>query len=349
MKCPKCGKENPDIRLFCMSCGELMPEEDTEEVQNTVSEQEASQMDSIPEVEIPEHEIPEETVESEESEEASDDDTEFFRSRQRARRVIEEAWPEENIPKSVEKPSIFDDADEKAAVNDENPFARNADFSESRQRPVLERTKSAELGSPNTIIPKRDDRMDPDDFFAVKGQVLPEYDDEKPRNKVGKKKVRYKEEPKQSFAAKHMRGIVTLLLLVLTGIIVLIWSNTDNAQLMLASIDMAWNPEAYAQLADEAYAAKDLSAAGYYYTRAFECDDDNFNYAVMAANSYIEGGYTSKAIKAVRDCIALQPDKGDLYLMLLNLQPDVENMSESDKELIRQGYILTEDERLNIE
>ena len=350
MKCPKCGKENPDIRLFCMSCGELMPEEELAEAQNMVSEQETPETEATPEIEIPDPKISEESVEPEASEEISDEDTEFFRTRQRARRVIEEAWPEDNIPKSVEKPSIFDGIYEKTAVDDENPFSRNANSAEFRQRPVLERTKAAELGNPNTIIPKRDDRMDPDDFFAVKGQVLPEYDvrDEKPRKSAGKKKARYEEEPKLSFAAKHMRGIVTLLLLALTGIIVFIWSNTDNAQLMLASIDMAWKPEAYAQLADEAYAVKDLSAAGYYYTQAFERDGDNYNYAVMAANSYIEGGYTSKALDAVRDCIALKPADGSLYLMLLNLQPDIEGISDADVELLQQGYKLTGDDRLNI-
>ena len=107
-------------------------------------------------------------------------------------------------------------------------------------------------------------------------------------------------------------------------------------------------PEAYAQLADEAYAVKDLSAAGYYYTQAFERDGDNYNYAVMAANSYIEGGYTSKALDAVRNCIALKPADGSLYLMLLNLQPDIEGISDADVELLQQGYKLTGDDRLNI-
>lgn len=338
-----------------------MPEEELQEPQTPPEETEdvAENDESDVEVVSSEAEGEDENVSDEEADEdiheqyENDEDTEFYRIRQRARRVIEEAWPEEEKPKSVEIPSVFDTPEPVASNVHESPYARRAEQTEVKHKPVLERSKPAELGKPNTIIPKREETLDPDDFFAVKGQLLPEYNEaaeEKPRRrKNGKSKDVFEDEPKQTFVARHMRGIVTLMLLALTALIVLIWSNTSGAQLMLASVDIAWKPEAYAQLAEDAYAVKDLSAAGYYFTKALERDPENYNYAIMAANSYIEGGYTTKAMQAVRTCIDMDPDDAELYVMLLNLQPDIEDMSAADKELIRQGYRLTRDDRLKID
>jgi len=193
--------------------------------------------------------------------------------------------------------------------------------------------------------------MEPDDFFAVRGQVLPEYDEE-PLEKPRRKRSRegdYEDQAHQSFAVRHMRGIVTLLLLVITVAIVLIWANTDSAQYTLAKADMAWKSDAYVQLAEEAFAIKDLSAAGYYYSAALRRDEGNLNYAILAANCYIEGGYTTKAIEAVRKCIDITPQNPDLYATLIQLYPDSSEISGADRQLIRKGYELTGDSRLNIE
>jgi len=354
MRCPKCAKENPDIRLFCMSCGELMPEEEPEA--EDVKEEEAAARDITAES-LTEEMCEESSDTSDELPEAfdvSEDDTEFYRVRSKARRVIEEAWPEEiNRPTSVRKTSLFDnDKDFEEPEQEESEYSRN-DYRDNRQKPTLDRRNIPELGTPSTIIPKREEKLEPDDFFSVKGQVLPEYDDEdddwNDENEFHSRSVVKRKEPKQSFIIRHMRGVVTLLLLVITAVIVIIWANTDSAQLMLAGIDLAWTPESYAQLADEAYAKKDLSAAGHYYSLAYEHDMGNYNYAVMAANSYIEGGYNSKALEAVRICIELKPADANLYLMLLQLQPDPENIPSGDRELLKQGYRLTGDSRLNIE
>ena len=189
--------------------------------------------------------------------------------------------------------------------------------------------------------------MDPDDFFAVRGQVLPEYDEEpeQPRRKRSREGD-YEEQTHQSFVVRHMRGFVTLMLLLITAAIVIVWANTDSAQYTLAKADMAWKSSAYARLGQEAYQSNDLAAAGYYYTAALNRDESNLNYAIMAANSYIEGGYTSKALDAIRKCIEIQPTNADLYATLIQLQPEI---SAADKKLIRQGYELTGDSRLNIE
>lgn len=388
MKCPICGRENPDIRLFCMQCGELLPEtEDGNAVaaQSAQSEdiyarphEESAYTAPAHEIQVPEYAAAEETAPAEvydvpeempyfagkeaqaeiqdvpeekgycESGEA-DDGMEFYRQRQRARGIIEEAWPEEKSAAAHEQPATIFDQPYEAPQSDGNLYSRPA-YEDAPRRPELNRRAPAN-GRANTYIPRRDAGMEPDDFFAVRGQVLPEYDEEpveKPRRKRSRE-GNYEEHVHQSFAVRHMRGFVTLMLLAITVGIVLIWANTDSAQYTLAKADIAWKGEAYAQLAEEAYAIKDLSAAGYYYSAALRCDEGNLNYAIMAANCYIEGGYTTKALDAVRKCISITPQNADLYASLIQLYPDASEISSADRQLIRKGYELTGDSRLNIE
>ena len=298
MKCPKCGHDNPDIRLFCVNCGELLPENADDQLRQDAAPSENAY--AKPVVKEPAMDIPEKAAE------------------------------------------VFDVPENRA---DNEPV----EMPTAPARPALERRAPVDNSRANTYIPKRSETMDPDDFFAVRGQVLPEYDDEDsaPRPQRRKKRVEYEDEAPQPFAMRHMRGIVTIALLAVTAAIMLIWVNTDNAQLAMAKIDIAWQPEAYATLGDEAYTAGDFSGAGYYYTQALGRDADNSDYAVMAANSYIEGGYTSKALEAIRECIRIAPKNADLYTALMDLQGGYENMPASDRQLVDEGYKLTGDVRLN--
>ena len=385
MKCPICGRDNPEIRLFCMQCGELLPEteEATESAANTVQSGNIfarpaveSESAAVPdEARFPKYEAaPEETVaaeiydvpdetpyisETEAHADASedigyysgeaDDGMDFYRNRQRARGIIEEAWPEEMPAAAPEQPASIFDQPYETPQSDGNPYSRLA-YEDAPHRPELNRRAPA-IGRANTYIPQREAGMEPDDFFAVRGQVLPEYDEEpveKPRRRRSREGD-YEDQAHQSFAVRHMRGIVTLLLLVITIAIVLIWANTDSAQYTLAKADMAWKSDAYVQLAEEAFAINDLSAAGYYYTAALRRDEGNINYAIMAANCYIEGGYTAKAIESVKKCIDITPQNADLYATLIQLYPDVSEISSADRQLIRTGFVLTGDSRLNIE
>ena len=345
MKCPVCGRENPDIRLFCMQCGELLPE-----AEESTAAAQSENIYAKPAIEEPEvfaeaEDVPEPADTADYA--AAEDDTEFYRQHQRARGFVEETWPE-SAPVVSQPQSIFDEpADAPVDVPEaaENLYSRPV-YQETQRRPELNRRVPVN-GRGGTYIPKRETSMDPDDFFAVRGQVLPEYDEEEEAPKRRRSREGdYEDQAHQSFAVRHMRGIVTLLLLLITAAIVVIWANTDSAQYTLAKADMAWKSSAYARLADEAYQTNDLAAAGYYYSAALKRDENNLNYAIMAANSYIEGGYTSKALDAIRKCIDIQPANADLYATLMQLQPE---MSASDKQLIRQGYELTGDSRLNIE
>ena len=303
MKCPKCGHANPDIRLFCMNCGELLPDE-TGELQNQERQ-------------------PEEKADA------------FARPAQSAASFTEPETAAEKETGAAE--DLFD-------IEDETPVGRPA---VAPARPVLDRRVPVETGRANTYVPRRSETMEPEDFFAVRGQVLPEYDDEhEMRPKKRRPGNEFEDDAPQSFAVRHMRGIVTLALLAVTAVIMLIWVNTDSAQLAMAKIDMAWKAEPYAELGAEAYAQGDLSGAGYYYMQALKREADNKDYAVMAANAYIEGGYTAKALEAIRECIGIAPEDADLYAALIDLQGGYENMPASDRQLVDKGYELTGDERL---
>lgn len=399
MRCPNCGRENPDIRLFCSRCGELLPEKDAPAAQeappaaaapdfeddvriyrrperrdaaDTAVEKSENMIAEADEMRKPvsttahtktreprepanaaaytETREPHEPANAAAQEETLSDtsDTDFYRMRQRSRRVIEEAWPETSEAAQPKRQSLFDGARERPRTESGNAYARPERISEPA-RPVLNRREVVDAGRASTVIPKRDDTMDPDDFFAVRGQVMPEYAErrkERTARRAGKGDA-FEDSAPQSFAVRHMRGIVTLVLLAVTLAIVFIWANTDGAQRTLAQVDLAWKAEAYAQLGQEYYAAGDLSAAGYCYSRALERDGDNANYAISAANAYIEGGYTSKALEALRECIAIIPENADLYVKLMEMQSGYENMSEADRQLVDRGYAITGDDRLN--
>lgn len=369
MRCPNCGRENPDIRLFCSRCGELLPEKGDAAVQE--APQAVSAPDFDEDVRIyrrPSHESGQTAAHAQQENEdnkaaapvnaapSAEDpldvsDTDFYLARQRSRKVIEEAWPGEisHSPAPPKRQSLFEGAQEQPRRESGGAYARSEHSSEPA-RPVLNRRETFDNGRASTIIPKRNDALDPDDFFAVRGQVPPDYDqldDDRPVRSASRGDE-FEESAPQSFAVRHMRGIVTLALLAVTAAIVFIWANTGSAQRTLARVDIAWQADAYAQLGQEYYAAGDLSAAGYYYSRALARDDTNANYAIAAANAYIEGGYTFKALEALRECIEIMPENAELYVKLMELQSGYVNMSEADRQLVDRGYALTGDDRLNM-
>ena len=321
--CPNCGRENPDIRLFCASCGEVLPDPEEKE-ERPKSDAAFAKIETPPEKKDAEPEIKD-----------IPDDTEFYRRRQRIRNRTEKLWLENETP-PVPKSSLFDVPEEEP-----EPDARVGEPELPVRRPG---------GRANTFIPKRSDTMNPDDFFAVKGQVLPEYPEEPaPRRQERNSRDEFEDEYTGGFIMRHLRGFVAGLLLLLTAGILLIWANTAGAQRLLAQIDLAWRADAYEQLGMEAYDAKDYDAAGHYFTQALNRDEDNYQYALYAANSYINGDYVPKAVAALRRCIEIEPAKADLYLKLTELQGGYDNLPESDRELVKKGYERTGDERLKYE
>lgn len=352
MKCPNCGRENPGIRLFCSRCGELLPDSEARVPEPAVQEPD----DDIkiyrkarkPEPKPAANE-PKDAPVPVPDDDAFDGETDFFTRRERVRRLYEEDWPEltqKAEPRVRER--IFDGrADEKPKDGD-SPYARPSE--DVRRPPTLTRKNRLQTGRPSTLVPKRDVTPDPENLFSVRGETPFDEDDFDRAPRAPKKPIRraspYEEPESQSFLMRHVRGIVGMILLAVTVTIVLTWAFTPGAQLVLARLDLAWSASAYASLGNEAYDAGRYGEAGRYFGVALTKDADNANYAVYAANSYIQGGETAKAISALKKLIALQPGNADYYNTLMGLYGGYENMPEDAKALVNEGYERTGDERL---
>lgn len=338
MKCPNCGRDNPDIRLFCAHCGELLPEID--ESQEKMPHEIASSADADA------YQRPQSQKESADTGKTKptsvlfeQNDTEFYQRRERARRIYEDMWPEENDPESAEKapPSLFDETD--------NTAPQKSAYSHA---PELGRSKPSAAPRPSTYLPSRDDEFDPDSIFDVHGRAA-SFDggESKPRARSRLHRGdEFEDGDRQSFAVRHMRGIVAAALLIFTIAIVVIWAITPAAQLTLAKLDMAWSAAAYEKIGLEAWEKGDYTASGHYFTQAFKRDPKNSAYAVYAANSYIEVGDMDKAADAIRKCIVAEPNNAEYYVALMGIYSGYENLPEADRQLVDEGYRRTGDGRL---
>lgn len=308
MICPKCGFKNPDIRLFCSRCGEILPEAGSEPPEAGFDVFEPIGADRIKDEEAPD------------AEEAAP--------------VVSAA---DDGPSEGEDDAPFEVADMFLDESAEKLKRRAA--RERTQSPAPNRlNEAASRSRRETMIPERD-AITPDKFFTVRGQlddrykaIAPDDDDE------------YTYEEEDSFLVKHTRGIVFLLLFVLTLAVIGAWSLSDGGRRVLASRGFAWSKDTFAELGYEAYNAGDYEKAVYYLSRA----DRNENNIVALANSYIELKQTLYAVREVRELIRLRPDKADYYVVFAQLLGGYENMSKEDKQLYEDGYLLTGDERLKV-
>lgn len=343
MKCPNCGRDNPDIRLFCAHCGELLPETE-EPAQDKPGEIEADDDIRLYQRPVKTQDAAAPVFETTAAPDPdSSDDTEFYRRRQRARRVYEEAWPEDaaESPRK-EIPSIFDMEEEETSPPRSEPVR------EIGHAPSLSKGASNDNGRPSTHLPPREEVLNPENFFDVRGHGA-DFDDETPisRKQGGQRRGYEFEDPdRQSFAVRHMRGIVTMALMLFTMAIVVIWAITPDAQETLARLDLAWSASAYEKLGLEAWECGDFAASGHYFTQALKRAPENSSYAVYAANSYMETGDMGKAADAIRKCIAAEPNNADYYLALIGIYSGYDNLPDADKQLVDEGYRRTGDSRL---
>lgn len=361
MKCPNCGYENPDIRLFCARCGEILPEKEEE---TPVKQAESAQTEEKKR----DYDVMSEPF----------DDVDFYRRRQRARRVYEDAWPEqpvEDAPKTVR--SIFDDEDAAPVREerprpeyrtaprpdtyiprreenidpdsffdvDERPNSRDRFSGDSRRAPDLGGTAAR----PETFVPRREEELGPDNFFDVNGRSSSFDREDAPARKRRLHRGNEFEDADdgQSFAVRHMRGIVTIALLLFTVAIMVIWAITPGAQKTLAKLDLAWDASAYEELGLDAWADESYTIAAHYFTKAYDKDPRNTDYAKYAAESWIRAENNAMAAQALRKCIAAEPANVDFYLALIDICYGYDNLPDSDRLLVDEGYRRTGDSRLD--
>ena len=218
--------------------------------------------------------------------------------------------------------------------------------------PVLNRAVPVNLQSSRaakTVIPRRETDVASEDLFLDEEDAYDEDDDadiarramraERQREKA------YEEAERGGFVARHIRGIVSLSLLVMVALIVSMWAFSRAGQRTLAQLDLSRSPAAYARLAEDYAKGGSRELEGYYYGRALSLDPDNADYAVLMANAYIASGNTEKAGEALQTPIALRPDNADAYALLAGLYPATAWTAEVQA-LIDEGYRRTGDTRL---
>lgn len=220
--------------------------------------------------------------------------------------------------------------------------------------PKLEGEKKAGARAPqakahraaNTFVPAK--AMNPDDIFMNgKPDAYDAYDDyDDDRDEA----YTYEEEDRDpSFFMRHIRGIVGLTLLVILALLFVIYTCTAAGQRSLARMNLAWNTDVYTSLGYEYYQAEQYDQAGLYYERALARAPGKYAHAESAASAYVAVGNTEKAAAMLKKCIEIAPERVEPYVYLLNLYPTAAERPWDITQLIRQGYQVTGDSRLNVE
>lgn len=200
----------------------------------------------------------------------------------------------------------------------------------------------------NTYVPAK--AMDPGDIFMDDKpdayDSYDAYDDFEPD--APEDDFEYEEEREGSFLMRHIRGIVGLALLVVLALLFIVYTFTNAGQKSLARMNLAWNPSVYAGIAYEYYQNGQYTQAGQYYERALARDADNYAHASSAAMSYVSAKNTDKAAAMLKKCIEIDPNRVEPYVYLLNLYPEAADRPWDVTQLIRNGYQLTGDGRLDV-
>lgn len=373
MFCSHCGKKVTDTMLFCPFCGDpiVIPEQDEEpaepDIEVTAPEEAPPEPDPEP-VELPEPE-PEPAPEPKPTDDAAAELLQWSRER---RTLVEDSEPVEAPAEEAFSPLLLDAEEtpgedwrediarkkEAAAPEKKAPEMKLTEAQAARldgRAPGLDGDKKDDSQKPgkahrsaNTFVPPK--AMNPNDIFMDgKPDAYDDYDAYDEVEPPADDTYAYEEEREGSFFMRHIRGIVALTLLVILAILFFVYTFTADGQRSLARMNLARNKEVYAKLGYDYYQAGQYEEAGKYYERALARDEASYSYASSAANAYVSAKDTEKAAEMLKKCIEIDPSRVEPYVYLLNLYPDAAQRPWDITQLIRQGFQLTGDGRLDIE
>ena len=199
----------------------------------------------------------------------------------------------------------------------------------------------------NTVVPPR--TPDPDDLFledeADAEDDIADFVDEYLSD------YRYKERPGGNFFVRHIRGFVTLILLLVFALGIYFWLAFGNGQRLMGQLYISGNPATYVELGKEAETAGDYAEAGGYFLKALEVrgaelDSSDRDTAVNAANAYIRAENAGRAAEALEYLIAIDPNDPAPYNTLKQLYPDAASRPQRVTQLLQQGAQNTGDASL---
>ena len=360
MFCSRCGKKVLEYMLFCPFCGAeiVIPEQEAggkapDVADDAVKQAETERFAFEPEEAAEKDEVRVEPAKAEaakpEPERATAPKPESYRL----------SWEDE--PEAAEKPEPRKKEPARPSKPQRTSEARRADDVDEAEGRSARARRAA-----NTYVP--DKAIDAGDMFM--DDISDDYDDydsyearrERERGSARARRPTYVEEEddeddyedeeRGGFLMRHIRGLVGLLLFLVLVLVVVLYGLSDAGQRNLARINatLPLNPKLYASLGKESYAAEDYRQAGVYYERALAREaggEKSYDYAQSAVMAYIAAKSTDKATEMLKTCIALNPNAVEPYVYLMNLYPDASNRSVEIDRLIRQGYQMTGDARLN--
>ena len=150
---------------------------------------------------------------------------------------------------------------------------------------------------------------------------------------------------------RHIRGFVTLILLLVFALGIYFWLAFGNGQRLMGQLYISGNPATYVELGKEAETAGDYAEAGDYFLKALEVrgaelDSSDRDTAVNAANAYIRAENAGRAAEALEYLIAIDPNDPAPYVTLKQLYPDAASRPQRVTQLLQQGAQNTGDASL---
>ena len=127
-----------------------------------------------------------------------------------------------------------------------------------------------------------------------------------------------------------------------------IYAFSKPGQATLARANLAWSAEAYSTLGYQSYQEGQYNQAGLFYERALQRDGNNYSFASSAAMAYFEAGDAEKSAAMLKRCVEIDPTRLEPYVYLLKLYPEASSRPWDVTQLLRQGYQMTGDSRLNV-
>lgn len=359
MYCGQCGKKVMENMLFCPFCGSpiVIPEQDAHSQEapapaETAQESAAVEVQSAPE--RPVSLFDEFDFSAAEPDKQTDEKVpaEAFvplnfdcEAEDEEEQLIAPA-PAEVVPEYIHEAANGVDTESAQA----RPTRRNA--------PELLRPENAQRRSTNTYIPMKE--LAPTDIFMDGLDEDDDFDDydgdayDAPRSHPARyadedDDFDFEEPERGSFLQRHIRGVVSLILLVMVAAICMIWAVSSKGQQALAQVNLAWKAQAYADLGYSAYQQGSDLLAARYYEKALAREEGNYEYAHSAMVAYYEANEIESAAAMLKKCIELSPDDPEPYMEMLILYPDAENRPWEITELVRQGYQRTGNEALKLD
>lgn len=378
MFCSHCGKKVGDAMLFCPFCGaEIVIPEQEDEARPGMEDSAPVTVETSPAGEpAPEAAVDAKAPEAEAppSDDAKDAAAELL-DWNLERLDSMDAWARrDDEPTEPFEPLKLDEAEapagdwraeisrkkETAAPEKKPPRMRRGEDPVRLEgaAPKLEHAARDEKGTgerkaprkhANTMVPPK--AMNPRDMFmsgkaAAYDDAYDAYDDPPEDGYEGA--FAFDDEEEGGFLQRHLRGLVSLALLVILLLLFVIYAFSRSGQLTLARANLAWSTDAYSQLGYQSYQDQQYSLAGQYYERALQRDADNYSFASSAAMAYFEAGETEKSAAMLKRCIEINPTLLEPYVYLLRLYPDAAQRPWDVTQLLQQGYQQTGDVRLNV-